>query len=568
MKIKRKTIFRLLLILPLLWGTISLSAQSDPTGKSAATRTYAITNASIIQSPGNMIEGGTIVIKNGLINAVGKNVSVPDDAEVLDGTGLFVYPGFIDGMSYTAAKRPKAMERPNNLFTPDPPNDYAGITPENHVVSQIDIGSGSIESMRKAGFTISHTVPYGRMLPGSGALVMLTDKSHADEMILAEDVAMYSQFVGAPGAYPGNILGIMAKWRNLYRNAAQDKQHTEMYTEDPSGIERPSRDRVTEAFFPVVSREKPVFFNVTSMLNARRAMRLQKDLGFNLVLGNVQQAWDLIDEIKASGAQLFMSMDLPKEPKDSKDEDKSDEVKQLEERRMEFYNKYLTQYASLQSAGIPFGFSSMGTSASKVKTNLMAIIEKGLSEDAALAALTTNPASMLGISKMAGTVEAGKLGNIVVTTAPYFTKKSQVKHVFVDGDKFDYEVKEDKKGSSDKEATTEDAPAASSDVLVGTWSYSLNTPGGEQGGKMIIRMENGAYAGTLTSDDGSPDNDMRNISFREGTLAFDFGIDAGGQSVDVVVTGTVDGKSYEATATASVGGQSFEMEWSASKDDR
>ena len=85
-----------------------------------------------------------------------------------------------------------------------------------------------------------------------------------------------------------------------------------------------------------------------------------------------------------------------------------------------------------------------------MKANLMTMIENGLSEDAALAALTTNPAQLLGIDKMAGTIEAGKMGNVLVSTAPYFTKKSQFKYVFVDGDKYEYEVKDDKK-KGDKE---------------------------------------------------------------------------------------------------------------------
>jgi len=569
MKIERKTIFRLMLLLPFLIGTYALKAQSDHTGKSAPTSTYAITNASIVQSPGNVIEGGTIVVKNGLIAAVGKDVSIPDDAQVIDGTGMYVYPGFIDGMSNVGAKRPKAMERPKGLFTPSPPNDYAGITPERHVIDQVDVGSSTIDNMRKAGFTMAHSVPYGRMLPGSGAIIFLADKKNADDLILAENVSMFSQFVGAPGAYPGNILGIMATWRNIYRNAEYSMQHTMMYSEDPSGLERPNRDRTLEAFYPVVAGEKTVFFNVKNMLDVRRALRLQKDLGFTIGLANIKQGWDLADELKQNGAKVFLSMDLPDEPKESKDEDRSEEIKQLEARKMDFYKKYAAQAATYQAAGVQFGFSTMGTKGNKVKAHLMTMIENGLSEDDALAALTTNPASLLGISKVAGTAEVGKFGNLVVTTGPYFEKKSQVRYVFVDGEKYDYKIKEAKKKDDENEgeATEESADKESNDAVVGTWNYSLITPQGDQSGDMVIKKTGEGYTGTLTSDDGSPDTVMNNVSFREGTLAFDFDIDAGGQMLNIVVTGTVDGKSYEATASASFGGQSFEMEWTATKGD-
>jgi len=166
MKILRKTLFRLLFILPLIGVTSNIKAQSDPNGESPATRTFASTNATIVQDPGKLMEEGNIVIKDGLITAVGKNVNIPVTAEVIDGTDMFVYPGLINGMSNTGADRPANPERPDNLFTPDPPNYYAGITPENQVVDQIKVDENNIEAMRKVGFTISHTVPYGRMLPG------------------------------------------------------------------------------------------------------------------------------------------------------------------------------------------------------------------------------------------------------------------------------------------------------------------------------------------------------------------------------------------------------------------
>lgn len=554
----RKTIFRLVLLLPILFHTIGVNAQSDPTGKSAATRTYAITNATIVQAPGKVMEASTIIIKNGLISAVGKNVSVPDDAEVIDGTDMYVYPGFIDGMSYTAAKRPDAMERPDNLFTPNPPNDYAGITPEHSVISQVVTGEKSIDGMRKLGFTISHTVPYGRMLPGSGALLLLSDKDHADKLILAEDASMYTQFTGAPGAYPGNTLGIMAKWRNLYRNATYSKQHSEMYAKDPSGIERPSQDRVLGAFYPVIDKEKSVFYNASSALQARRAMRMQNDLGFNLVLGNLEESWDLADAIKQHNAKVFMSVNLPKEPKDSEEEDKSEEIVQLEARRMDFYNMYLNQYASLNSADIKFGFSSMGTSASKFKGNLKLIIDNGLSEDAALAALTINAAELLGIDDIAGTLDAGKLGNAVITSGPYFEKKTQVKYVFVDGDKYEYETKEPKKeGDAD---ISEEGMAQ----IIGTWSFVFVTPQGEQTGKMILEKEGDEITGILQNDDGSPDQDLENISFLNGSLSFDFSFDGGGQSIEIVVVGDVTGTDYDAEASIAAFNVSFPL--TATKD--
>jgi hypothetical protein len=553
-------------VLLLSMSVIALSsrAQSDPTGESAVTRTYALTNATVITKPGTELKETTVVIKDGLIVRVGKNVPIPAEAQVIDASKLYVYAAFIDGMSNTGAKRPENPERPQNLFTPDPPNEYAGITPENSVIAQLDVTNSSIGSLREAGFAISHAVPYGRMLPGSTALILLNDAEHPDEIILKKDVALFAQWIGAPGAYPGNILGMMAKWRNLYRNAEQDKKHFELYAENPAGLPRPENDRVSQAFFPVIAKQKPVMFNVDGVLDARRAMRLQKDLGFPLMVAGVEQAWELTNEIKSSNTPLFLSLDVPDEPKDAKEDDKSAEMKALEARRMEFYKIHVSQAAKLSEAGIPFGFSVGNVRANAVLKNVRTYIENGLSENAALAALTTNPASIFGISNIAGTVEQGKLANLLVSTAPIFSKDAQVKLMFVDGDKFEYETKESKGNGRN----TNNNAATSNDPLAGSWSYTLETPQGDQGGKMVISRENGAYSGYLTSDDGSPDNTMNNISYRNNELAFDFTIDAGGQSVEIVVVGTINGKTYDATATVSFGGQDFSMNLTATKDEQ
>lgn len=564
MKSLRKLCLHAVLLLSMSVISLSSWAQSDPTGESPVTRTYALTNATVITKPGTELKETTVIIKDGLIQSVGKNASIPANAQVIDASELYVYAAFIDGMSNTGAKRPENPQRPQNLFTPDPPNFYAGITPENSVVEQLDVESSSIASLREAGFAISNTVPYGRMLPGSSALILLNDADHADDIIMKKDAALFAQWVGAPGAYPGNILGMMAKWRNLYRNAVQDKKHSELYAQNPAGMTRPENDRVSQAFFPVIAQQKPVMFNVDGVLDVRRAMRLRDDLGFPLIVAGVEQSWELADELKATNTPIFLSLDLPDEPKASDDEDKSEEMAAMEERRMEFYKIHVAQAAKLQEAGVNFGFAVGSVRSNSIWKNVQTYIDNGLSTDAALAALTTNPASILGISQVAGTVETGKLANVMVTTAPLFTKDAKVKMMFVDGDKYEYEVKERKKAANGGDNSS----ATTGDPVTGSWTYALITPQGDQGGKMVISKEGSTYSGYLTSDDGSPDTAMNNISFRDSELAFDFSIDAGGQSVQIVVVGTVTGKTYDATATVSFGGQDISMDLTATKDEQ
>ena len=543
MKLLRKSLFRLILVLPFVLQVNSAHAQSDPTGSSAVTRTYAVTNATIVQAPGKTIKNGTLVISDGIITAVGTNVDIPATAQVIDGTDHYIYAGFIDGMSYTGASRPESPERPDNLFTPDPPNFYAGITPELSVLDQLDIEESSISNLRKVGFAITHTVPYGRMLPGTGSLILLGDKEHVDDILLKENVSMYTQFVGAPGAYPGNTLGIMAKWRNLYQNAMLSKRNEELYASNPTGLSRPTHDRVLEAFYPVVDKQRPVFYNASSMLEARRAMRLKKQFGFDLALGNLSDAWLLADDLKGTDISVFLSLDLPDEPKNSKDEDKSEEVKALEARRWDFYEKQMSQFHLYDSLGIKFGLSTIDASSSGIKKELVRLGEFGFDSTAALTALTTDAAEILGIDKIAGTLEVGKLGNAVITTGNYFTSDSDIKYMFVDGDFYEYEIKEGG-GSSEM------APEAEA-ALIGTWEYSITSPQGEMNGTIIYSKETGELTGIMTSENGSPDMPLNNLSYNNGSLSFDFAFDAGGQFIEVVVNGDVIGTEFSGEGTIS-----------------
>ena len=135
------------------------------------------------------------------------------------------------------------------------------------------------------------------------------------------------------------------------------------------------------------------------------------------------------------------------------------------------------------------------------KTNLLKVIENGLSEDQALAALTTSPASILGVSSMMGTIEKGKMANLIVSDTAYFTKDSNVRFVFVDGVKYEYEVKKKKKKKNGGE------PVNAS----GVWNYTTETPQGNGSGVITIKGTPGDYSGTITVSFNGSTNDIENV---------------------------------------------------------
>ena len=544
------------------------------------TRTYAITNVNIVQAPGRKIDMGTVVIKDGLIVSVGKSVSIPPEAIVIKADSMYVYAGFIDGLSRVGLTKPKEEERGQRAKDPgNPKPEEAGITPQNDVRPSLNPSEKSIEELRNLGFTAAHVVPYGGMMSGNGSIILLGGKS-ADEMVLVNKSSFYSELTPARGVYPGTVMGVMAKYRELYRQAALSRAYENTYASNRAGIQRPTTDRVIEALFPVVDKRQAVLFKAERVVDAQRVLTLQNDLGFLLMLAELKEGWDIINKIKASNAKVFLSLDLPedKDKKDDakkddkkKDESKKDEPKKddttkdeskkeepkkeeelkiatkeekaaLEKRKAEFMAKYVGQAATFQKAGMKFGFSTLSAKPATIQGNLRRMIEAGLPEDAALAALTTTPAELLGLSDRLGSVDNGKIANLVISDKPYFNEKAKVRYVFVEGAMYQLEVKKENKDVKKGDATAKVDAA-------GDWTMTTETPQGAQEGKLSIVKDGTGYSGTISGGQFPQPVKLENIKLEGSALSFTFSFDAGGTMVQVEVAVTIDGDTFKGTAS-------------------
>lgn len=525
-------------------------------------RTYALTNATIIQAPGRKIEKGTVVMKDGLITAVGTGISIPAEAIVIKADSMFVYAGFIDGLSHAGVTKPKEekLEKPKDPG--NPPAERVGITPQNDVRNWLNPNDKSVEDLRNLGFTVSQVVPYGNFLPGSGAIVLLGGKS-ADDMVLMNNSALYSELTGTMGLYPNTVMAVMAKWRELYKNSSLNKSYAAMYASNRSGITRPASDRVLEAFYPVIDQRMPVLFKSERVMETQRIFTLKNDLGFNLTIADVKEGWPIINKIKSSNAKVFLSLDLPEEvKKDEKKDDKKGakkdsvkaetkkpEVKKektqfdleketLEKRKKESIALYTSQSSAFSKAGVEFGFSAMSAKTKDIQANLRRMIAAGLSEDAALTALTTAPAKLLGLSDRLGTVDNGKMANLVVSDKPYFNEKAKVRYVFVDGNVYKLDVKDATKKPDGKT------------VAKGIWAYSTETPQGSGTGKIVIKDSNGNFSGSITPAATGKETELRSVALDGSSLSFSYDYSVGSNSIKIDVTVKIDGDSFDGTMTA------------------
>ncbi len=536
-----KKFYLLFILLSFIW---KLGAQDDP---KPVTNTFVIQNATIVTSPGKKIEKGSILIKNGLIQAVGNKINIPFDAKIIKADSMFVYAGFIDGASHVGIPKPQTEQRRPEVKDPaNPPNDIAGIQPERMVRDVIKADEKSIEELRGAGFTMSHVLPEGRMLPGKGAIVLLGGKS-INDLIFLENTALFMQFQSARGVFPATLIGVISKFEELYLQAKQSYEHEKMYRANPTGMKRPEKDAVLEAFFPVIEQKQHIFMKTESSKEISRALTLQKELGYAVTLVELKEGTDYADKLK--NVNLFLSLNLPKEVKIVEKKDSIVKAKtwdelekeQLEKRQKEVVDQREQQAAQLAAKGLNFGFSTLGVKPKEAKTNLMRMITAGLSEDVALAALTTHPAKMLGIDKVAGTIEKGKMANLLISDAPFFDEASNVRYVFVDGQLFEYEAKPKKKAKAGGE---EEKPMD----ISGAWTYETSAGGMDMSGQLVLEMKDDDVSGTMSNPmNPTEKEEIKNASLSGKTLEFEMNVSQGGQSLKVVYELTFDEDSYEGT---------------------
>ncbi|MCL6259638.1 amidohydrolase family protein [Aquiflexum sp. TKW24L] len=533
-------VFKSILVLVLFLSFHESKAQSDPIGEKRVTGTIAIKNATITTAPGKTIQNGTILIKNGLIEAVGTNVTIPKEAQVISADSLFIYPGFIDGASNAGVGKPTEPEKPSDFNPANPSDELAGITPWRNVVDNYDYKNNQVYEWRKSGFTIAQLIPEGGMIPGKTAIVVFGNSTSTN--ILSQNSAMVVKFQGARGGarvYPGTPLGIMAKFRDVYKNAELASRHSKLFASN-SGLNRPEINKTYEALYPVVDNNIPVLFKVSDDLEIRRALSLQKENGFKLILAGVHDVEKVTNEIISAKAFVLLPLLLPDDKvTKAKTEDLTEEMQARTKRVQEAYQNNLKQAASLEAAGIPFGFTSMDAKSGDTFKNLRLMVENGLTENTALAALTINAANILGIQKFAGTLEKGKLANMVILTGPFLGEDTQVKHVIADGFMFDYEVKPKKNGNGEKNGNN------GAVAINGFWEYTADTPAGSSSGTLEIKKEGDGYSGTITYDNpdggGKASSEMKNISLSGSSISFSFDVAANGMALDVNVTGEVNG---------------------------
>lgn len=428
-------------------------------GPSQPSKCVAIRDASIALAPMLTLPRGTILIRDGWIEAVGAHVALPPDAEIVDGAGLHVYAGFFDGratLGLADTRRTPEGRKAAEGRKPDPARDASpsmepanrkGLRPELDARTLAAISEAEARKAHSGGFAMALVAASREYLAGRGAVFSLSGAPRRDAIVPAAAPA-FASFQSQEDGYPSTTMGVIAHIRQFFLDARRHGKYREAWK---PGMERPPADPALDAIQPVLNREVPLFFEADTELEILRAIDLSEEFGFRLGIAAGPGAGRAADILKKKDIPVILSLRLPKEPDPKKDPALPARLKREQARLREEESMAARR---LYESGVRFCFSAAGLpSPSDALGNLRKIIDGGLPAPAALAALTTSPAKILGLQSTHGTVRKGMAASLTVLSAPLGDPKAKVRYVFVDGVKFEPEAA--------KPAASEPAPGES-----------------------------------------------------------------------------------------------------------
>jgi len=390
---------------------------------------HAFTNAIIYTHPGTVLQNATLVIRNGVIESVGTNVDLPADARVWNMEGKTIYPGFIDAYSDVGMKEPRVeLDRGNLSWNPQL---RAQLTADGEFDSEND---GS-EPLRSQGFTTALSVPPLGIFKGEAAVMSLGKGSVSDRVVrpgVAQGVSL-TRSTEFGFSYPTSAIGAIAFIRQTLYDADWYARAHQVYNDNPAGLQRPESNAALAALEDAVHGNQPLLFETRSDEEILRTIRLKNEFNITPWIRGNGHEYKLLDVLADEEIPLIVPLNFPDTPDVNTPEDA------LNENLSTLRHWYLAPEnpARLEESGIPFSLTADGLeNPAQFLGNLREAVHAGLSPQTALAALTTNPASLLGIDAIHGSIESGKTANFIIADGDLFEDETRIMDVWIDGERF------------------------------------------------------------------------------------------------------------------------------------
>jgi imidazolonepropionase-like amidohydrolase len=395
----------------------------DPQLTNTPRPTYVIRNARIVTVTGADIENGTLVISNGRIAAVGANAPAPAGAQEIDGRGLIVYPGMID-LATNMGLAEVSSGAPGTIDT----QELGDMNPNIAAIWAVNPHSVHIAVTRVAGVTNALSGPSGGIISGQAAFVNLFGSS-AREMALIPEAALIIQFPSIGGGGFGGGAPVtpeavtqrdrrIEELRKIFRDAEAYGRAQDAYRKDPRSVPRPATDPKLAALVPYARGERPVIFRAEREREMRAVIRFAEELKLKPIILGASEGWKIASFLKEKNVPVIL-----------------DSVLNLPLREDDGYDSLYENASKLQAAGVRFAISA-GDSGAHVRdlpfqAGMAAAF--GLPKAEALKSVTLYPAQILGVADRLGSIEPGKLANLVITDGDLLEARTNVRHLFIGG---------------------------------------------------------------------------------------------------------------------------------------
>lgn len=384
----------------------------------------AIRNATIYPVTAAPIPNGTIVFANGLITAVGANVTIPAGATVIDGTGLSVYPGLIDSGTTVGLTEISSVPGTNDV------SELGDINPNARAAVALNPHSNLIDVTRVNGITTVVTEPGGGIVSGQSALINLSGWT-PQEMVVKSPLAMHIHFPrlrsGSFDEVPQeeeaakeaqkNYTKQIDKLRDLLHDAQAYAKSAAAHTQGTT-LPRSDRDLILEALVPVVEGREPVVMHADQARDIRAAIKFGDEFKLKMILADAQEVARVIPDLKSRNIPVILGpiLDLPAHEDDP-------------------YDLVYTNAKTLYDNGIRFAIQTQDShNARNLPYHAAACAAFGLPKDVALKSITIFPAEIWGVADRVGSLEAGKMANVIVTDGDPLEIVTHVRKLFIAGE--------------------------------------------------------------------------------------------------------------------------------------
>ena len=415
--------------------TPALAQQAPPENLRAADlRRDALLGATVVVRPGEVIENAVVLMKNGIIEAVGVGLDVPEGYRTHDHAGATIYAGLID---------PAVM-----IEAPDARRAIAGsagahwnaqITPQLSMGAEPVLSSGSRENLRNLGFTVAQLIPKTGILRGSGTIIVLGEN---DDVVPLMQTSMMTASLASSGwgnsGYPTSRMGAIALLRETFADAAWHARATITYKSDPTNLEPPARADALDHLVGVLLGEQKILFDTDTELKSLRAARIAEEFHLDPVILGSGLEFRRLDEIAATGLPFILPLNYPEKP-ETGDPWAADSVSL---RALQSWHHAPENPRRLLDRGVNVSLTTHRLkSVAAFPDRVRQALDAGLPFDELLACVTTRPAKLLGLEDVTGTIEAGRLANLVVVDGTLFAKDAVVREVWVAGRKHEVTTK-------------------------------------------------------------------------------------------------------------------------------